>query len=114
MVTKKPDARNRSPPKPTYLKEGRNVPLGWLSKWQTKPGRLQLNKGDALLLASDGITEAIVTINGQQKMLNQAGLWQLLLEQTNGLDLEKLLARLNTENNEQHDDQTILSLEVAF
>ncbi len=101
-------------PQPTYLKEGNNVPLGILSKWRTQPGCLQLNKGDALLLASDGITEALVTIDGQQTMLHEVGLWQLILEQTNGLDLENLLVRLNTASNEQHDDQTILSLEVAF
>ncbi|MGD1948120.1 MAG: SpoIIE family protein phosphatase [Leptolyngbyaceae cyanobacterium] len=99
---------------PTYLKEGNNVPLGILPKWQAKPGRLNLNEGDALLLTSDGITEAFVTIDGQETMLNQGGLWQLLLEQTTGLVLEHLLDRLNTKVDEQHDDQTILSLEVVF
>ncbi|NEQ51400.1 MAG: serine/threonine-protein phosphatase, partial [Leptolyngbya sp. SIO3F4] len=99
---------------PKYLKEGNSVPLGILPKWQTEAGRLNLNNGDALLLASDGITEAVVTINGQKAMLNQAGLWQLLLEQTTGLDLQDLLAQLNTTDSEQHDDQTILSLEVAL
>ena len=73
-----------------------------------------MNEGDALLLASDGITEASIISNGQQIMLNQTGLWQLLLEQTTGLVLENLLARLNIDDQEQHDDQTILSLEVAF
>ncbi|MEM8610683.1 MAG: SpoIIE family protein phosphatase [Cyanobacteria bacterium P01_H01_bin.105] len=102
------------PPQPTYLKGGNSVPLGILPKWKTQAGQLKLKAGDALLLASDGITEALVTVDGQQTMLNQAGLWQLLLEQTTGLVLEHLLARLNTIDNEQHDDQTILSLEVAF
>ncbi|MBT9316424.1 SpoIIE family protein phosphatase [Leptothoe spongobia] len=102
------------PPQPTYLREGNSVPLGILPRWRTEAGRLSLNEGDALLLASDGITEALVTIDGQQKMLNQAGLWQLLLEQTTGLDLKHLLVQLNTTDSEQHDDQTILSLEVAF
>lgn len=102
------------PPQPTYLREGNGVPLGILTQWHAEPGRIQLGKGDALLLASDGITEALVTIDGQQTMLNQTGLWRLLLEQNTGLVLENLLARLNTANNEQHDDQTILSLEVAF
>ncbi|ESA32319.1 chemotaxis protein [Leptolyngbya sp. Heron Island J] len=105
---------NVKSPQPTYLTEGQNVPLGILPRWRAKPGHLRLSKGDALLLASDGITEALVTIDGQQTMLNQTGLWRLLLEQTTGLVLENLLARLNTVNNEQHDDQTILSLEVAF
>mgnify|MGYP001799287504 FL=1 len=99
---------------PIYLKEGNSVPLGILPRWQAKAGQLSLSEGDALLLASDGITEAMVTIDGQQIMLNQSGLWQLLLEQKPELDLEHLLAQLNTTDSEQHDDQTILSLEVAF
>ena len=103
-----------TPPHPKYLREGNNVPLGILSRWQTRPGHLELDEGDALLLASDGITEALVTVDGQATMLNQTGLWKLLLEQTTGLVLEHLLARLNTTDDEQHDDQTILSLEVAF
>ena len=103
-----------TPPQPTYLREGNSVPLGILPSWKTQAGQLKLREGDALLLASDGITEASVTIDGQKQMLHQAGLWQLLIEQTTGLVLEHLLARLNTADNEQHDDQTILSLEVAF
>ena len=105
---------NISPPQPKYLREGINVPLGILPKWSVEAGQLTLSEGDALLLTSDGITEALVTIDGQQAMLHQTGLWQLLLEQTTGLVLENLLARLNLEDEEQHDDQTILSLEVAF
>ncbi|MEM9264360.1 MAG: SpoIIE family protein phosphatase [Cyanobacteria bacterium P01_F01_bin.13] len=101
-------------PQPTYLKNGNSVPLGILPKWWTKAGRLTLKEGDALLLASDGITEATITVDGKRTMLNQTGLWQLLLEQTSGLDLKHLLAQLNTTDNEQDDDQTILSLEVAF
>ena len=103
-----------SPPQPKYLRGGNNVPLGIIPRWSTQAGQLTLAEGDALLLTSDGITEALVTIDGQQTMLNQTGLWQLLLEQTTGLVLENLLAQLNIEDNEQHDDQTILSLEVAF
>ncbi|MFG6096541.1 SpoIIE family protein phosphatase [Leptothoe sp. ISB3NOV94-8A] len=102
------------PPEPTYLRKGNGVPLGILPKWQTQAGQLALKDGDALLLASDGITEALVTIDGQHKMLGQQGLWQLLQKQTTGLNLEQLLAQLNTAANEQHDDQTILSLEVGF
>lgn len=98
---------------PTYLREGGGVPLGIIPHWQTKAGCLNLNPGDALLLTSDGITEASIDINGQETMLKQTGLWQLILQQTNGLDLKRLIAQLNTADNEQHDDQTILSLEVA-
>lgn len=99
---------------PTYLREGNSVPLGILPTWRAEAGRLTLSAGDALLLASDGITEALINVDGQPKMLHQAGLWQLLLAQTTGLDLKRLLAQLNTTDTEQHDDQTILSLEVAF
>ncbi len=99
---------------PTYLKDGSSIPLGILSKWQTEAGRLKLNEGDALLLTSDGITEARVEMDGQETMLKPTGLWRLILEQTHGLDLKRLLAQLNTAEHEQHDDQTILSLEVAF
>ncbi len=102
------------PPQPTYLREGNNVPLGILPRWRAEVGRLTLNEGDALLLASDGITEASVSVDGQQQMLNHTGLWHLLLEQTTGLNLKRLLTQLNTTDSEQHDDQTILSLEVAF
>ena len=102
------------PPEPTYLKGGNFVPLGILPKWRAETGHITLSAGDALLLASDGITEAYVTVDGQQTMLNETGLWQLLLEQTAGLDLSRLLTQLNTTDSEQHDDQTILSLEVAF
>lgn len=102
------------PPEPTYLKGGNFVPLGILPRWRAETGHITLSAGDALLLASDGITEASVTVDGQQTMLNETGLWQLLLEQTTGLDLSRLLTQLNTTDSEQHDDQTILSLEVAF
>ncbi|MEM7793584.1 MAG: SpoIIE family protein phosphatase [Cyanobacteria bacterium P01_C01_bin.118] len=100
------------PPTPTYLKDGQSFPLGIAPRWYRESGRLCLQAGEALLLVSDGITEA--TVDGQQTMLKHAGLWQLLLAQKTGLDLKHLLAQLNTTDNEQHDDQTILSLEVAF
>ncbi|MEM6254532.1 MAG: SpoIIE family protein phosphatase [Cyanobacteria bacterium P01_D01_bin.156] len=102
------------PAQPTYLKGGNGVPLGILPKWQIEASRLTLQEGDALLLTSDGITEALMDMDGQKTMLKQIGLWQLIQEQTKGLDLNKILARINTVNYEQHDDQTILSLEVAF
>ncbi|MCJ8281311.1 MAG: fused response regulator/phosphatase, partial [Rivularia sp. ALOHA_DT_140] len=74
---------------------------------------------------SDGITEAQVSMktdfgkessNGlkllKRSMLNQEGLWQLLLEQEKPLSLNKLLSRIHVDTEVQEDDQTILSLEV--
>ena len=100
--------------RPTYLKV-RGVPLGILSNWQASAGELTLSSGDALLLTSDGITEATIADPDQLSpgaMLNQAGLWQLLLKQPKLLDLGKILAEIKAFNTEQEDDQTILSLEV--
>ncbi len=109
---------------PDYLKV-RGIPLGILPKWQAEAGRLVLASGDLLLLASDGITEAMVsnqllnyeTIedDGQlirRSMLNQEGLWQILQREPQPLSLENLLARIQADNHVQEDDQTILSLEV--
>ncbi|NEU75198.1 SpoIIE family protein phosphatase [Hassallia byssoidea VB512170] len=109
---------------PNYLKV-RSIPLGILPKWQAQSGQLVLSAGDTLLLASDGITEAMVlnqtqlnnkTVDGTQpashSMLNQEGLWQLLKSEPKPLSLNHLLARIQADNNVQEDDQTILSLEV--
>lgn len=109
---------------PNYLKV-RSVPLGILPKWQAKSGRLILTPGDTLLLASDGITEAMVsndfysTVKTEgsvqpvkRSMLNQEGLWQLLQQADQPLSLNHLLARIQADNYVQEDDQTILSLEV--
>ncbi|MBD2607897.1 SpoIIE family protein phosphatase [Scytonema hofmannii FACHB-248] len=109
---------------PNYLKV-RSIPLGILPKWQAQSGQLLLSSGDTLLLASDGITEAMVlnqtqlnkkTVDGTQpathSMLNQEGLWQLLKSEPKPLSLNHLLARIQADNNVQEDDQTILSLEV--
>jgi serine phosphatase RsbU (regulator of sigma subunit)/FixJ family two-component response regulator len=109
---------------PNYLKV-RGIPLGILPEWQAKSGRLVLSSGDVFLLASDGITEAMVsnelcnhkkTENSGQRisrsMLNQEGLWQLLQTEPQPLCLENLLARIQADNHVQEDDQTILSLEV--
>ncbi len=109
---------------PQYLKT-RSVPLGILPIWMSKYGQLVLAPGDILLLASDGITEAMVsqktplTVNSSgslqpvsRSMLNQEGLWQLLKEEPQPLNLKSLLARIQPDNQVQEDDQTILSLEV--
>ena len=111
------------PENPNYLKV-RSIPLGILPKWQAQSGQLVLSAGDTLLLASDGITEAMVlnqtqlnnkTVDGKPAshyMLNQEGLWQLLKSEPKPLSLNHLLALIQADNNIQEDDQTILSLEV--
>lgn len=107
-------------PEPSYLKV-RGVPLGILPNWKAASGSMELNPGEVLLLTSDGITEATVsgpTSNGNgsqpssSSMLQQAGLWQLLLQEQKPLDLTNLLSRIRSQNKIQEDDQTILSLEV--
>ncbi len=109
---------------PNYLKV-RSVPLGILPKWQAQSGRLVLAAGDTLLLASDGITEAMISNDSDltvktgsdveeinRSMLNQDGLWQLLQQEEQPLSLNHLLARIQADNHVQEDDQTILSLEI--
>ncbi|MDX2216929.1 MAG: SpoIIE family protein phosphatase [Oculatellaceae cyanobacterium bins.114] len=101
---------------PTYLKV-RGVPLGILPVWQAAAGELLLKPGEVLLLASDGITEATIvhrTGDNQEKgsMLKQQGLWQLLAQTGESLDLDHLLADIQAHTPIQEDDQTILSLEV--
>jgi len=102
---------------PTYLKV-RGVPLGILPNWQAQAGTLVLKSGDILLLTSDGITEATVATNqsdspiSSNSMLQQTGLWQLLIEEQDVPDLTSLLNRVQSYNRVQEDDQTILSLEV--
>ena len=106
---------------PNYL-EVRGIPLGILPTWNAKAGCLNFNSGDTLLLASDGITEATVSqgiaMDGgdddrlSRSMLRQEGLWQLLLQEPQPLNLNNLLARIQGHNQVQEDDQTILSLEV--
>ena len=109
------------PVEPNYLKV-RGVPLGILPNWKAAAGTLDLKSGEVLLLTSDGITEATVECpevnNGDHRspqssvMLQQTGLWQLLLSEKHPLDLTNLLARIRAHNTIQEDDQTILSLEV--
>lgn len=107
---------------PTYLKV-RGVPLGILPDWNAIAGSLTLHSGEVLLLTSDGITEATVypeSSNGKGAkpnplggaMLHQTGLWQLLRQGGESLDLKQLLAQIQSHNTIQEDDQTILSLEV--
>lgn len=103
---------------PRYLKV-RGVPLGILPVWKAAADSLTLNSGDVFLLTSDGITEATVAGEvgngshaGQGAMLQQTGLWQLLTQEQAPLNLNHLLARIQTHNQVQEDDQTILSLEV--
>ncbi|GAB4469939.1 MAG: hypothetical protein OHK0037_28430 [Elainellaceae cyanobacterium] len=99
---------------PIYLKE-RGVPLGILPVWKAIAGRLTLTPGDLLLLTSDGITEATLAhprTAGSSPMLGQQGLWELLKQQPQPLDLSKLLSHIQSQSNAQEDDQTILSLEV--
>ena len=102
---------------PHYLTV-RSIPLGILPKWEAESGRLILASGDTLLVTSDGITEATVWENldnlriNNRSMLHQEGLWQLIKKQTQPLNLNNLLALIQTHNDVQEDDQTILSLEV--
>ncbi len=104
-------------PEPTYLKV-RGVPLGILPVWKAPAGDLTLGPGEVLLLASDGITEASIAPkleDGEQAgsaMLHQAGLWNLLIQEQGALNLDKILAHIQSHNPVQEDDQTILSLEV--
>ena len=93
---------------PNYLKV-RGVPLGILPFWQAQSGNVTLAPNDTLLLASDGITEAMGFDN---TMLHQEGLWNLLQSEPQPLCLNHLLARIQADNLVQEDDQTILSLEV--
>lgn len=100
-------------PEPNYLKV-RGVPLGILPVWKAAAGSLKLNPGEVMLLTSDGITEATIACESGTSncMLQQAGLWQLLAQQSDELNLANLLAQIQSETQVQEDDQTILSLEV--
>lgn len=108
-------AQNNQTIEPNYLKT-RGIPVGILPQWKGKAGELTLNQGDIFLLTSDGITEATVTKkvgDAQNGMLNQDGLWHLILKEDQGFELTSLLKRFREYTNEiQEDDQTMLSLEV--
>lgn len=105
---------------PNYLKV-RGIPLGILPDWKAAAGTLDLKSGEVLLLTSDGITEATVApslpaqkddMPPSSSMLQQTGLWNLLIQEQEPLDLSHLLARIRSHNTIQEDDQTLLSLEV--
>ncbi len=105
---------------PQYLKV-RGVPLGILPVWKAASGSMELHPGEVMLLTSDGITEATVATAGNgsmgspptvSAMLQQTGLWQMLMQEQSPLDLSHLLSRIRSQNIIQEDDQTILSLEV--
>ncbi|MEZ2228235.1 SpoIIE family protein phosphatase [Microcoleus sp.] len=110
-------ASGSAPVEPNFLK-ARGIPLGILPVWKGKGGTIQLKSGDVFLLTSDGITEATVMTEavpgGEQtrSMLQQEGLWQLLIQEPGSFNLDNLLAYIRADNPVQEDDQTILSLEV--
>ncbi|MBD2042755.1 SpoIIE family protein phosphatase [Microcoleus sp. FACHB-672] len=118
LVWSKQAVADKAEIEPNFLKV-RGVPLGILPVWKAKAGTLALNPGDIFLLTSDGITEATISEEGSAgsgsnagSMLQQSGLWELLLAEPAPLDLNNLLARIRDQAVEQEDDQTILSLEV--
>lgn len=120
IAARNPDQGEGIPLEPNYLKV-RGIPLGILPTWKATAGSLDLRSGEVLLLTSDGITEATIQTpeasNGHAgaastSMLQQTGLWKLLLNEEHPLDLTHLLARIRAHNTIQEDDQTILSLEV--
>jgi serine phosphatase RsbU (regulator of sigma subunit)/CheY-like chemotaxis protein len=109
-------ASGGTPAEPNFLK-ARGIPLGILPVWKGKAGAIELKSGDVFLLTSDGITEASVTTTvagGEEtrSMLQQEGLWQLLIQEPGSFNLDNLLAYIRADNPVQEDDQTILSLEV--
>ncbi|MEG4533635.1 SpoIIE family protein phosphatase [Microcoleus sp. D2_18a_D3] len=110
-------ASGKTPAEPNFLK-ARGIPLGILPVWRGKAGAIELKSGDVFLLTSDGITEASVTSQAvaggvpTRSMLQQEGLWQLLIQEPGSFNLDNLLAHIRADNPVQEDDQTILSLEV--
>lgn len=99
---------------PNILKV-RGIPVGILPVWKAQSGQVKMEPGDVLLLTSDGITEAKDPGAGQsssEAMLNQEGLWRLLIQQPGKLNLTQLLDSVRADNAIQEDDQTLLSLEV--
>lgn len=110
-------ASGSTPVEPNFLK-ARGIPLGILPVWKGKSGAIDLKSGDVFLLTSDGITEATVmskAVAGEEQtrsMLQQEGLWELLIEEPGSFNLDNLLVHIRADNPVQEDDQTILSLEV--
>lgn len=112
LVSQRQDGDGAVEIAPDYL-DVRGVPLGILPEWRAKAGNLIMSEGDIVLLTSDGITEATIPGDAAGSMLNQEGLWNFLKQQPSDLDLDDLLAYIHTDDGEQEDDQTILSLEVT-
>ncbi len=105
---------------PEYLKH-RGIPLGILPSWQGEAGSRPMGSGECLLLTSDGVTEATVRVpvsvgsrdrSSGPAQLQQSGLWQLLQEHNQPLNLADLLNKIQQQTIAQEDDQTMLSLEV--
>lgn len=101
---------------PRYLTT-RGIPMGILPDWDADSEIVTLEPKDVLLITSDGLTEATVTnqdlLQGRNSMLNQEGLWQLILQEPDRFDFQKLMERFTESTHDsQEDDQTIVSLEV--
>ncbi len=108
-------AQEQGQPEPRYLKE-RGVPVGILPEWKGQAGETDVRSGDIFLLTSDGITEATLRAGNHEDsnpMLNQDGLWRLILAGAAEFSLDQLLDRFrDSTNHVQEDDQTMLALEV--
>ncbi|MEB3274649.1 MAG: GAF domain-containing SpoIIE family protein phosphatase, partial [Prochlorothrix sp.] len=127
MIWNPKHVANQTQPEPQYLKT-RGIPLGILEEWKGQAGVGTLTQGEVLLLASDGITEANVSLESgvtrgatpadrppgtEALMLQQAGLWQILAQYPHGPVLEDLLALIQSQSQTQDDDQTLVSLEIV-
>lgn len=102
------------PDTPNYLKS-RGIPVGILPQWRGKIGEEVLQSGDVFLLTSDGITEATLITDSPDHtpLLNQEGLWELILQDREKFDLDRLLSRFRDCTSPiQEDDQTVVALEV--
>lgn len=107
------DGTGASVSEPHYHKV-RGVPLGILPTWKAEAGKLTLQPGEMFVLASDGITEAVVAADDQsgRQMLQQEGLWQIFSSTPGAIQLTDVLQWIQSRTRSQEDDQTILSLEV--
>jgi serine phosphatase RsbU (regulator of sigma subunit)/CheY-like chemotaxis protein len=86
----------------------RGIPIGILEQWRGDIGKVILKPGDTFLLTSDGLTEA-TTSDGT--MINATGLWQLIGQQTQPLNISDLLSKFrNMTTVTLEDDQTLVCL----